>query len=282
MGTVVMGKKLAMLAFAFLTIGVSVKSGYGARPVSEGVLRDGFVLSGVAGKLIRPDSNEMAERGADSWFFELGSDVNDGFCRVKAGAKLELLPSSTLENMISDMKERSVADYRLRARVTRYRGRNFLFPTYFLPLSKTSEGRQPVSQESQGEKSEAAIKDPNDILVMPEEMIKRLKTREAAPAERTEEGIGFEQDPMLIDRIGFVRGTGPRGSFTLDAFGRNAQRVWFRLLPCEALERAEREQSEEVEQRRFKVAGIVTMYKGRRYLLLQKSTRVYSYGNFPG
>jgi len=180
------------------------------------------------------------------------------------------------------MKERAVADYRLRARVTRYRGRNFLFPTYFLPLSKTSEGQQPVSQESQGEKSEAAINDLNDVLVMPEEMIRRLKPREMTTTERTKARVGFERDPMLIDRIGFIRGTGWRGSFVLDAYGRSAHRVWFRLLPCEALERAEKERSEEMEQRRFKVAGIVTRYKGRRYLLLQKATRVYSYGNFPG
>jgi len=280
--TFVTANKLTIVTFAFFTIVVPVRSGYGAHPVREGVLQDGFVLNGVAGRLIRPDTNEAAERGADRWFFELDSDVNDGFCQVKAGVKLELLPSSTLEMMISDMKERAVADYRLRARVTRYRGRNFLFPTYFLPLSKTSEGQQPVSQESQGEKSEAAINDLNDVLVMPEEMIRRLKTREMTTTERTKARVGFERDPMLIDRIGFIRGTGWRGSFVLDAYGRSAHRVWFRLLPCEALERAEKERSEEMEQRRFKVAGIVTRYKGRRYLLLQKATRVYSYGNFPG
>ena len=31
---------------------------------------------------------------------------------------------------------------------------------------------------------------------------------------------------------------------------------------------------------RFNVAGILTRYKGQQYLLLQKATRIYSYGNF--
>jgi hypothetical protein len=31
---------------------------------------------------------------------------------------------------------------------------------------------------------------------------------------------------------------------------------------------------------RFKIAGVVTKYKGEKYLLLQKATRIYGHGNF--
>lgn len=68
--------------------------------------------------------------------------------------------------------------------------------------------------------------------------------------------------------------------FVLDALGRNVRPVSLRLLPCEALELAELAQSVIPEPVRFKIAGIVTKYKGEKYLLLQKATRIYSHGNF--
>jgi hypothetical protein len=46
------------------------------------------------------------------------------------------------------------------------------------------------------------------------------------------------------------------------------------------LELAEQRQSAVPEPVRFKIAGIVTKYKGKNYLLLQKVTRVYSHQNF--
>ncbi|MHC4581758.1 MAG: hypothetical protein ACYS14_09895, partial [Planctomycetota bacterium] len=82
------------------------------------LLRDGFVLRGVDGKLSGPDS-----KGA--WHFEIAADVNDYRAVVEAGSKLELLPSSALEKMIADAKIRREMTYRLwNGRVTRYKGRN--------------------------------------------------------------------------------------------------------------------------------------------------------------
>jgi hypothetical protein len=91
-----------------------------------------------------------------------------------------------------------------------------------------------------------------------------------------------KQNYVLADRTGFIRESGQRLDFVLDALGLD---VWpavsgLRLLPCQPLELAEREQSADPDPIRFKMAGIVTEYKGNRYLLLQRATRVYSYGNF--
>ncbi len=77
------------------------------------LLRDGFILRGVDGKLSGPDSNDV-------WHFELASDVNDYRAVIKAGTKLELLPSSALEKMIADAKMRDEVKYRLwNGRITR-------------------------------------------------------------------------------------------------------------------------------------------------------------------
>ncbi|MGD8501153.1 MAG: hypothetical protein PVJ86_10930, partial [Phycisphaerales bacterium] len=160
-------------------------SEFGAETTRETpLLREGFVLRGVDGKLVGPDTNDV-------WFFEFSSDVNDYRAVVKAGTKLELLPSSALEKMTADVKMRSAATYRLwGGRVTRYKGRNFIFPNYFLPLSKakkpepkTSQGPQQKQREStetppeQKRKWEPALDDSNDILAIPQDIMQRLKAR---------------------------------------------------------------------------------------------------------
>jgi hypothetical protein len=69
--------------------------------------------------------------------------------------------------------------------------------------------------------------------------------------------------------------------FVLDGLGRNIQQqIRLQLLPCLALEQAEHEQAAQPERLRFKIAGIVTQYKGQHYLLLQRATIAYNYGNF--
>ena len=58
---------------------------------------------------------------------------------IKAGTRLELLPSSALERMTADRKTRTTATYRLwNGRVTKYKGRNYIFPNFFLYIRITN------------------------------------------------------------------------------------------------------------------------------------------------
>ena len=68
--------------------------------------------------------------------------------------------------------------------------------------------------------------------------------------------------------------------FVPDALGRNVQKLSLHLLPCEALELTELKIAAEPETLRFKIAGIMTKYKGDKYLLLERAKRTYSHGNF--
>jgi hypothetical protein len=130
-----MRKMPVFLIVLFLTSVAPAALAPGLAPETP-LLRDGSVLTGVDGTLVGPDSNDV-------WFFELASDVNDSSSGVKVGTRLELLPSAALEKMIADAKARSTTAYRLwDARVTRYKGRNFIFPDYFQPLRKTEDARQ--------------------------------------------------------------------------------------------------------------------------------------------
>ena len=264
-----MGRSSAILVLMLFISLALVASAFGAEAARRHLFRDGFSLAGVDGKLVTQDSN-------DKCFFEFDSNVSDDKSTIKAGSNIELLPSAALEKMIADVKERSSASYRLWGRVTKYKGRNFIFPIYFLPLSKIEHPQPKQSQQQE----RPAINEPNDALTIPEEIVKRLTARKIIRTEQLKKGLELKQDCILADRTGFIRESGREVRFVLDALGRNIQQVSFRLLACGALEQAQRKQSAELERLRFKVAGIVTKYKGQNHLLLQRARRVYSHGNF--
>ena len=302
-----MNKRLIFLILAvFMSTAV-----LGAETERKTLLRDGFALMGVDGKLvlavmptpprlrsktvvatmdsgaaIRPDPN-LAWCGS-GWSFELDSDVSDYRSIAPARTKLELLPSSALERMIADANERSGTSCRLWGWTTKYKGTNYIFPNRFLPIGKISmpqsqaqqKERKPTEKPSaKDDKRRPAVSEPNDILTMPKEIMERLKARKIArPKQLTR---ATEQNSILVDRSAFlVKLSDGRPVFVLDALGRNVKPVSLRPLPCEVLELAEQKQSAVPEPIRFKIAGIMTKYKGENYLLLQKATRVYNYQNF--
>ena len=90
-----MSKIPLFLILVFFVSVVAAASVFDAEVINEKpLLRDGFVMMGVDGTLIGPDSNDV-------YFFELLSDVNDYRVVLKAGIRLELLPSLALEKMIA-------------------------------------------------------------------------------------------------------------------------------------------------------------------------------------
>lgn len=174
------------------------------------------------------------------------------------------------------------------------------------PAAQESElGAGPFTEDVN--KQVEGIAEPNDILDIPQEIIGKLKDKQAvqpdglketpAAVESIEQKAGIARTPqaetetvkkpelrpdsMLTDRMALlVKQDEGRLVFVLDALGLNAPQVSLQVLPCEALELTEQRQSIEPETVPFKIAGIMTKYKGKDYLLLQKATRVYNYGNF--
>ncbi len=299
-----MGRKLTISYVVLFINVVAIASGLRPAKPRQMLLRDGSVLTGADGRLVTRDSNEAKRNSAsERWFFEFESDFSVGRSLLKAGTRLELLPSSVLERMITDANNAPDSSYRLGGSLTQYRGKNFIFPTYFLPLAKTKKPRPPASQKSPQQESRPKINEPNDVVKIPKELLDKLPDRKktivhttrpeksqefkTGPGPKTKSGK--KQDSILADRCGFIRESGRRTqdtwrrvSFVLDALGRKEGKTSLHLLPCQALELAQRTQAAAPEALRFKVAGIVTKFKGKDYLLLQRATRVYSHGNFPG
>jgi len=141
-----------------------------------------------------------------------------------------------------------------------------------------------------------------DVVKIPKELLDKLPDRKktidhtispenseeikSEPGRKTKSRL--KKDSILADRCGFIRGPSHgtqdswrKVSFVLDALGRKEGKTSLHLLPCQALEQAQRKQSTAPDTMRFKIAGIGTTFKGKKYLLLQRTTRLYSHGNFP-
>ncbi|NIV69360.1 MAG: hypothetical protein GWN41_04375 [Phycisphaerae bacterium] len=282
---------------------VTIASGFRQEKPQKVLLRDGSVLTGADGRLVTGDSNEAKRSPTpERWFFEFESDFTVGKSSLKAGTRLELLPSSILERMIADANSGSDKSYRLGGSITQYRGKNFIFPTYFLPLAKTKKPELSPSEKSPQREPRPKINEPNDVVTIPKELLDKMsdrkKTIDHTINHENKEEIKtditrktksrLKQDSILADRCGFIRqpsyGTKDswrKVSFILDALGRNEGKTSLGLLPCQALELAQRTQAAAPDTLRFKIAGIVTTFKGKKYLLLNRTTRLHSHGNFP-
>jgi hypothetical protein len=263
-------------------------------------LRDGALLRNVDGTIGRADSNDL-------WHFELERDVNEPELQVPAGTRFTLLPSAALENLIVDANDRQAPRYRLTAQVTQYRGANFLFPTYYLPLSKLRDANEPPAQAPSPEPADVNTptrsRPGDDTMAIPPEIAQRLKTRRTAlaPQRPVPEASAADEKPrrplshVLVDAVGFVelqqgRAEAPIATdrvwelhaFVPNAFGWNVSAFCYQLLPNQVLEQTEQQVAAWPEPTRLMIAGLVTEYRGRKYLLLHRVIRVYSHGNFGG
>jgi hypothetical protein len=232
-------------------------------------LRDGAILAGVDGTFAKAPN-------ADVWLFTFKTTVGDDGGSIREGQAVEILRSSTLEKMLGVTKD-STADFRLWGRITLFEGRNFIFPVYFLSVA---EQEQRDANALPAHKP-IVINEPNDVIKIPEEVLKKLKPERTVELTQLSPTAGLEEDRMFSDRSGFIIKE-PDGSYIFrpDALGRNLQRLSFAILPNDVLQQAVDEQTHEPDRVRFKVTGILTTYNGQNYILLQRASRQYSYGNF--
>jgi len=328
-GAALMRRKIR---FLFLLISIpAIAANFGANEVTFGgeLLRDGVFLPGMEGKLFTGDSNEGAQR----YFFEFSSSVNDVEVTLQKGRLIEVLPNDTLESMLEEMGRGNIVRFRLWSRATQYKGKNYLFPTYYLPMVKkiveaavrekipikdANIVRQKTQKKESGEVVKKAqvitsVNEVNDILSLPEEVLKKIQGKEKeAGSEPNEASESVEKDklrtvttkeqrieietgprplyrpnPILVDRLGDIikaddKGFGQVGKykFVPNAFGYGISRDNFILLPCQALEQAEKSLLESPDQLRYEAAGITANFKGQKYLLLYRTIRAHSHGNF--
>jgi hypothetical protein len=258
------------------------------------VLPDGFLISGLDGEL------RQTAGGTYAFVFDKAVSTDKG--SIKAGQEVGLLPSTTLEYMLRDMGASPSMSVRLWGTVTLFHSRNYIFPSYHLRVSAPTPPAQPEPAAPAEPNVPVvkpadvpAINDPNDEIRIPEELMTELKaTRrviDAAPAPEPTPPAAPETTPaapletadvMVVDRYGILTHAGG-DSWTLkfDGLGRNVSLISFGLLPCEVLQRMEADRKpSDLEPRRYRIAGVITRFKGDYYMLPARVVRAYDYGNF--
>ncbi|MFC1737914.1 hypothetical protein ACFL1G_02560 [Planctomycetota bacterium] len=246
-----------------------------AEPGETQLFSDGFLLSGIEGKFILDDSNDV-------YFFESASDINDYFGRFPAGSALQMLPSATLEEILADAEQRTRPAYKLWGKVTRYKNQNFIYPQYFFPLSRVQEpdaGTQ--TTQEQLPKPEVAINEQGDAIVIPKEIMDKIADRKIIRTERISKRLDKQVDTVIANRTAVLKKQSDGNSvFVFDSLGRNVTQASLKTLPSSALELAELKQKASPEPLRFRISGLLTKYKGDYYLLLQGANITYNHQNF--
>ena len=273
-------------SYSLFALLLAAGTGFGAQPAARKPLPETAVLDRVDGRIQHVDANDI-------WLFELAQEVKTPDYRLPAGTRFVLLPSATLGRLIADVNERSAPRYRLSARVTRFRGQNYLFPTYYLPLSKFKDEKSP---EDGGPKTEGG-RSPNQRseiedrksegpeFAIPPEVLEQLKKERPLRGPRrspeAEKKTAPEiPDRVLVDCVGRIESRQGGYIFVPYALGWNVSNIQYELLPCTTLEEVLQTQRRALDPIRFNVAGLVTEFKGKKYLLLQRAVVVYNYGNF--
>lgn len=218
---------------------------------------DGFMLDGIDGKITSQN---------DQWYFTAFEPMTDGKGVMTSPAAI--LPSSMLEKLTNAATQEK-STFRIWGKLTKYQGRNYVYLSYFLPVAEVNEPNTVIEE-----------KDTNEVEIIPEEALALLKPKRVISLTELKKPLGVLADGILSDRTGFLEQTKDGCYFGFDAMGRNIDLMQFPLLQCEELENMETQQKASALPLRFKIAAIVTRYKGRNYLLLHRVTRLYSHGNF--
>jgi hypothetical protein len=294
-------KNIPLILFVVLFAAISSATDKPAPPAVP--LRDGFVLSGTEGTITKdPD--------ADTWYFAPTNDIIDIQGAINARQKVQFLPSSALEKIVANLEGKDSLNIRLWARITRYCNRNtllndlpsrkfanrkientrnldakflnenlynknYLFAVYFLPLTDVP-APAPDTQKTSPDKKDT----PSDSI-LPEGVLEQLTPKRVVNLAGIKEAMTTKTDVVLADRTGLVTIDDEHRTFEIDGLGRNLDDISFELLPCEALESTEKSLlTASLIRQRFRISGIITTYKGKQYMLMQRSTRTYSHGNF--
>jgi hypothetical protein len=237
------------------------------------IIRNDFILDGVDGVLTRDEKE-------DKWFFVADTEITDTVAVIEAGKRIEMIPSNTLEGLISNANEtQDNTSIKLWARVTKYHNNNYLFAWYYIPMTDTSPSEAKEPDKTQKQEKRTQTKEDQDSII-PSDIMAMLKPKRVVNLAKLKKVLETEGNALLVDRSGFIVNENGQKVFKLDGLGRNIGDLSFKLLPCEVLEWTEFKTSQWAFPRRHRIAGTVTKYQGEYYMLLQRAVRTYSHGNF--
>ncbi|MFC1652856.1 hypothetical protein ACFL3F_03955 [Planctomycetota bacterium] len=232
------------------------------------LLNDGYLLTGAEGRILVVEDRR--------WQFELTKEALVGAQKITLGRRFPLLPCAALEAMLKVLTQRSESVFTIRARVTRYRSKNYLYVTYFVPIGGQVKQEGAVIAPPTLVPKESAL----DALGIPTDVLKKLQEHHVLEPRQEGERMVGDTDTLLLDRRARIVVQGDAVQLDLVSQGRNPKAATYRLLPCRTLEHTERVQAVQADPVYFRVVGIETQFQGESYLLLQRAVRLYGFGNF--
>lgn len=261
--------------FLLLVAASLVSAAQAAKAVEEGLF-----LDGVAGVVRKVDK-------VDVWSFIAEGDIALSADVVWPAEKpISLLPCSVLEQITSLAGEDNEIHVRLWGLFTEYDQNNYLYSVYFLPIQEDSglKAAKPVTEKEETqatveEKPEEPAAEEEESII-PTDILKQIKANKAPDLKKFQQVAVVTGDVNLIGRAGYLKQQGKVKYFQPDAFGQKINRHQYLLLPCNALKTAEKEMQKTPGRQRYNVSGLVTSYKGRNYILLRRTVRTYTNGNF--
>ena len=253
-----MKRTVAVILFLIFSAGLAA-FGQNHRQIA---LQDGLMLDGIDGKI-------SSENGL--WYFSVFESLTDGKGSLVADTAVQILPSGMLEKLAGAVSDEN-KNFRIWGKFTKYQNRNFIYLSYFIPVIETN---QPPSAEE-----EPDFADANEEKIIPDDVLAMLRPKRTINLAELKKPLSTGSDGIIADRTGFLKKTQDGFYFNFDAIGRNIDSFSLPLLNCEVLENIIKQQNSSAEPLRFKISAIVTGYKGKNYMLLQRATRAYSHGNF--
>jgi len=313
--TVLKNTLLPVILISVMVFAASNSSAQDIYETAPALLRGGFVLNGITGSITRPgeegkwffvpdeditdgrgliQAGQMVELLASSTLMkmttiapeqkqtEVQKDISTLLDLAKPLPPGETPPpvEAAIQQQTAPAKKQNPGGIKLWARVTKYQGKNFLFPYLFVPMDAPGnpQTQDKTREETQPDSNVKAQPDKDSII--PSDIMAKLKPKRVVNLARLKDTLEVQGDAMLVDRAGFLIDRDGSKIFSLNAFGRNIENLSFQLLPNTALEQTEYSLTKSNSRQRYRIAGIITQYEGNYYMLLQRAARTYAHGNF--
>ena len=260
-------------AFAILSVSCFAQDLDNAEVEKPKLLTDGFVVMAGEGTIQKLEEGKI--------LFQLAQDITDERVILESGTSIEMLPCSTLEKIENAMGEDDQLKLQLWARVTRFGEKNYLFANYFIPLVKEEKVAEPISEDDNKESGEELSNQEDSVI--PLDALEILEPKSVIDIKKLRESVTKQEDVILADWDGFFELEDEERCdwiFKLDSYGRSLSKMQFKVLGSGAFESVVNRLEDSSYRIRYKSVGIVTVYKGQVYILLQRARPVYSYGNF--
>lgn len=241
-------------------------------PVIVAPIEEGAFVDGVEGQVEK-------EAKTGTWHF-----VPDGPIKITdaismpAKKPLEMLPCSVLDQMATMAGKEETLRVRLWGMFTLYEHTPYLFGVYFLPIEGATETPEPEDPPKEEEETKELPQERDSII--PIELLNQMKENKAPDLVKFQQVAKVTGDMNLVGRSGYLSQKNGVPLFKPDALGRNLGKKKFVLLPNNMLSTAMHELTLTPGKKRYNVSGLVTEYKGEKYLLLRRAERTYTHGNF--